>query len=63
MALKGIKALTFDVGGSIFDWQTATRTAIRELAAARSAEIDVKAFAFAWRRRNVHGSQKSVHGS
>jgi 2-haloacid dehalogenase len=51
MALKGIKALTFDVGGSIFDWQTATRTAIRELAAARSAEVDDKAFAFDWRRR------------
>ena len=26
--IKGqVKALVFDVGGSIFDWQTATRTA------------------------------------
>jgi len=27
--IKGqVKALVFDVGGSIFDWQTATRTAV-----------------------------------
>ena len=27
--IKGqVKALGFDVGGSIFDWQTATRTAV-----------------------------------
>lgn len=50
-ARRGIKALTFDVGGSIFDWQTATRTAVRELASARGVAIDDKAFAFAWRRR------------
>ncbi len=49
--IENIKALTFDVGGSIFDWQTATRQAVRELAAERGVEVDDRAFCFAWRRR------------
>ena len=48
---RGIKALTFDVGGSIFDWQTATRGAVRSLAEARGVTVDDRAFAFTWRRR------------
>ena len=32
MARNGIKALTFDVGGSVFDWQTSTRGAVAALA-------------------------------
>ena len=48
---NGIKALTFDVGGSIFDWQTATRRAVRALADARGAAVDDAAFAMTWRRR------------
>jgi len=49
--MDGIKALAFDVGGSIFDWQTATRSAVRSLAAERDVEVDDRAFAFTWRRR------------
>ncbi len=49
--IEGIKALTFDVGGSIFDWQTATRGAVRELAQARNVAVDDAAFASTWRRR------------
>ena len=48
---NGIKALTFDVGGSIFDWQTATRQAVRALADARGATVDDAEFAMIWRRR------------
>ena len=48
---NGIKALTFDVGGSIFDWQTATRQAVRALASARGATVDDAEFAMTWRRR------------
>lgn len=48
---NGIKALTFDVGGSVFDWQTATRTAVRGIADARGAEVDDGAFTMTWRRR------------
>jgi len=47
----GIKALTFDVGGSIFDWQTATREAVRGIAEARGVEVDDGAFTMTWRRR------------
>jgi FMN phosphatase YigB (HAD superfamily) len=50
--IKGqVKALVFDVGGSIFDWQTATRTAVATLAKSRDVEVDDRAFAFDWRRR------------
>ena len=49
--IEGIKALTFDVGGSIFDWQTATRGTVRELAQARNVVVDDAAFASTWRRR------------
>lgn len=48
---NGIKALTFDVGGSIFDWQTATRTALRQLASQKGVDVDDESFAFDWRRR------------
>ena len=48
---NGIKALTFDVGGSVFDWQTATRKAVRGIADARGVEVDDGAFAMTWRRR------------
>lgn len=46
-----IKVLTFDVGGSVFDWQTATRQAVSALADRRGVVIDVPAFCFTWRRR------------
>ncbi len=49
--IEGIKALTFDVGGSIFDWQTATRGAVRALANERQVQVDDREFAFTWRRR------------
>ena len=48
---NGIKALTFDVGGSVFDWQTSTRKAVRGFADARGVEVDDGAFTMTWRRR------------
>ena len=51
MALERVRALTFDVGGTIFDWQTAVRAAVGELARDREAEVDVPQFALDWRRR------------
>ena len=48
---NGIKALTFDVGGSVFDWQTATRRTVRGLADARGVDVDDGAFTMTWRRR------------
>ncbi len=35
-----VKALTFDVGGGIFNWQDATREAVRALAATRGVAVD-----------------------
>lgn len=48
---NGIKILTFDVGGSVFDWQTATRRAVREIADARGVDVDDGEFTMTWRRR------------
>ncbi|HAO55546.1 MAG TPA: haloacid dehalogenase type II, partial [Gammaproteobacteria bacterium] len=48
---NGIKALVFDVGGSVFDWQTSTRNSLSKLIAAKQADIDDHEFVFKWRRR------------
>ena len=49
--LTKIEALTFDVGGTVFDWQSAVRTRAGALATARGADVDVAQFALDWRRR------------
>lgn len=46
-----IEALTFDVGGTVFDWQTAIQRRVRPMAQTRSAGIDVAQFAMDWRAR------------
>ncbi len=51
MAYESVKVLTFDVGGSVFDWQTAVREAVQSLAQKRDVEIDDHAFAMDWRVR------------
>ena len=48
---EDVKVLTFDVGGSVFDWQSSTQDAVGKLAQERSVVMDVKAFCFTWRRR------------
>ena len=49
--LTKIEALTFDVGGTVFDWQSAVRPRAGALATARGADVDVAQFALDWRRR------------
>ncbi len=49
--LKTIKALTFDIGGTIFDWHHTIRNEIDQLATARQVEINPGDFANAWRVR------------
>jgi 2-haloacid dehalogenase len=44
-----LKALAFDVGGSVFDWKTAIHSAVKQLAASKNLAIDHEAFAMAWR--------------
>ena len=48
---EGIKALAFDVGGTVFDWQTPIRAAIEARAERLGVITDAKAFAFDWRTR------------
>lgn len=45
------KALAFDVGGTVFDWQTPIRAAIQARCDEMGVEMDTRAFAFDWRTR------------
>ena len=47
--LSNIKALTWDVGGTVFDWRGGIQKEVRRLAAERNADVDVTQFATDWR--------------
>jgi 2-haloacid dehalogenase len=47
--LREVKALTFDVGGTVFDWHSTLRDELDAMARARGWELDGAAFANAWR--------------
>ena len=47
--LTRIKVLTFDVGGTVFDWRGAIQKEVTRLAAEQDAEVDVIQFATDWR--------------
>ena len=49
--LNTIKALTFDVGGTIFDWHHTIREEVERLAQARGVEMDCASFTNNWRWR------------
>jgi 2-haloacid dehalogenase len=49
--MDDIRALTFDVGGTVFDWQSPIRERIKEMALERGTEIDQKQFALDWRAK------------
>lgn len=49
--MNNIKALTFDIGGTVFDWKTAVIDAVQSLAQARQADVDAEAFAMDWRSK------------
>ena len=57
-----VKILTFDVGGSVFDWQTATKEAVSSLATAKGVSIPVEEFCFKWRRRMFETLAEMRHG-
>ena len=50
MDLSSIKALTFDVGGTVFDWHSTIRDEVRRIATEREVEVDAAQFANDWRR-------------
>ena len=48
--LTKIKALTWDVGGTVFDWRGAIQKEVRRLASEQEADVDITQFATDWRR-------------
>ena len=48
--LTTIKALTFDVGGTVFDWHRTIRDAVQQVAQARGVTVDAAQVANGWRR-------------
>lgn len=51
--IAGIKALTFDVGGTVLDWHTGTSAALAAWGAARGVSLDWAAVANEWRRQTL----------
>ena len=62
MARPDVKVMAFDVGGSVFDWQTAVRRDVVTLATQHGTEIDDHTFAHAWRRRMFEMVREVRHG-
>ncbi len=48
--LSSIKALTFDIGGTVFDWHSSIRDEVYRLATERRVEVNGAQFANEWRR-------------
>ena len=53
MSIAGIKALTFDTGGTILDWHAGVRTTLSALGAAHNIEADWAAITNEFRRRSL----------
>ena len=49
--LDRVRALTFDVGGTVFDWHHTLRDEVAGMAAAVGGEVDAARFVNDWRRR------------
>jgi 2-haloacid dehalogenase len=47
--LAGVKVLTFDVGGTVFDWYSAVVQAVGDTAKAKGVDVDAPGFAIGWR--------------
>jgi 2-haloacid dehalogenase len=47
--LADVKVLTFDVGGTVFDWYGGVSRAAAEIAKTKGVELDAGAFAIGWR--------------
>ena len=48
-SLKGVKALVFDVFGTVVDWRASLIAEGRALGRRKKLDIDLAAFADAWR--------------
>lgn len=61
--LSQIRALTWDIGGTVFDWHHTIKDAVATLAAARGADLDPAVFANTWRRRMFEELQRVRSGA
>lgn len=50
MDLSSIKVLTFDIGGTVFDWHNSITGEVSQLAKDRKVSVDAGRFANQWRR-------------
>jgi 2-haloacid dehalogenase len=57
-----VKAVLFDVFGTVVDWRTGVAAAVRRFADSHGLELDANAFADAWRARYVPGMRRVSSG-
>lgn len=57
-----VKAVLFDVFGTVVDWRTGVAAAVRRFAAEHGLELDAEAFADAWRGKYVPGMRRVSSG-
>ncbi|HLZ72729.1 MAG TPA: haloacid dehalogenase type II [Dehalococcoidia bacterium] len=50
-----MRALTFDVGGTVFDWHHTIGDAVQQAARTKGVQLDAAAFANTWRRAMLQG--------
>lgn len=61
--MNDVKALFFDVGGTVFDWKNTAREQIRKLADEQGQAIDNEAFANDWRGEMFKIHTQVRHGN
>ena len=59
---QAVKAVLFDVFGTVVDWRTGVAAAVGRFAAEHGLELDAFAFADAWRSRYVPGMRRVSTG-
>jgi 2-haloacid dehalogenase len=57
-----IKAVLFDVFGTVVDWRSGVAAAVRRFAGEHGLEVDAEGFADAWRARYVPGMRRVRSG-
>jgi 2-haloacid dehalogenase len=62
MAVPSVKALLFDVFGTVVDWRTSVANEIEALNRAKRLDLDATAFAVAWRQLYQPGMDKVRKG-
>ena len=60
--LSAIKALTFDVGGTVLDWHTGIRNVMTDFGKAHGLERDWGQFTNSWRRRALNTMTNGFEG-